>query len=28
VAQNEYLPRTILCSLSTAAYGGSPYFKL
>jgi len=28
VAQNEYLPRTILCSLWTAAYGGSPYFKL
>ena len=27
VAQNEYFPRTILCSLSTAAYGGSPYFK-
>ncbi|MDQ3891859.1 MAG: hypothetical protein M3274_03050, partial [Actinomycetota bacterium] len=28
VAQNEYFPCTILCSLSTAAYGGSPYFKL
>jgi hypothetical protein len=28
VAQNEYFPRTILGSLSTAAYGGSPYPKL
>jgi hypothetical protein len=28
VAQNEYFPRTILCSLSTVAYGSSPAFKL
>jgi hypothetical protein len=27
VAQNEYFPRTIVLSLSTAAYSSSPYIS-